>query len=167
MKHYYQITRRTKMIMSNDSTFYRSCIIEESYGYKAQETKEVYTGLKPLQIISFNCKLSGSTLSGRKEVVKDILKSSSKIPIPIIPQQGIYIFPTTSSKNKNCIWLSYRHIKNYEEYNKNQTIVTFIDGTSKIIHTSKAIFDKQYKRASQVIVYFNRNTLFGKGPKLW
>ncbi|WP_156290904.1 competence protein ComK [Oceanobacillus salinisoli] len=164
MYHIYMVTRETKMlILMESSMYYRSLIIEEN---QETDNSSKYSHFKPEQIIDYNCKRYGSTLNGRKEVVKEILHSSSKIPIPIIPHLGIYIFPTASNKNKNCVWLAYHHIKDYKEHN-DKTMVSFFDGTGMEINSSTSVFDRQYKRASQVIVHFNRSLLFGKGPKLW
>ncbi|WP_085994071.1 competence protein ComK [Oceanobacillus senegalensis] len=162
MKHYYNVTKKTKLIRRNESAYYRSVIMEES----VHEPKEIYSYQKPEDIINYNCKRFGSTLKGRIEVVKDVLNTTSKVPIPIIPHQGIYIVPTASIKNKDCVWIAYHHIKDYTQIH-DKTQVRFYDGTSTVVNTTKAIMDGQYKRASQVIVHFNRNFLFGEGQNLW
>jgi competence protein ComK len=160
---YYTVTKDTKMIVEEESAYYRSCIIEEN---QTTENTKGYSPYKPEQIIDYNCKQFGSTLSGRREVVGEILKSSSKIPIPINPQSGIYFIPTASTRNINCVWIAYHQIKQYKKSDE-QTLVLFHDGTSELIPTTPSVFDRQYKRTSQVIVHFNRHTLFGDGPKLW
>ncbi|MFB4475632.1 competence protein ComK [Oceanobacillus caeni] len=160
---YYTVTKDTKMIVEEDSAYYRSSIIEENQTMKDEKS---YSPYKPEQIIDYNCKRYGSTLNGRREVVEEILKSSSKIPIPINPQSGIYFIPTASTRNKNCVWIAYHQIKHYRKSDE-QTLVLFHDGTSELIPTTVSVFDRQFKRASQVIVHFNRYTLFGHGPKLW
>ncbi|WP_158595142.1 competence protein ComK [Oceanobacillus piezotolerans] len=158
MKRLYTITEETKIIRKNDSAYYRSHIIET--------TKEEPSPYSPTQIINLNCKKYGSTLDGRKEVVSDILKSSSKLPIPVVPQRGIFMIPTASVTSEKCIWVSYHQIKDYDE-SDDKTIIFFQDGTSTFLNVTPNIFDNQFKRSSQVVVHFFRHTIFGEGPTRW
>ncbi|WP_404455748.1 competence protein ComK [Virgibacillus necropolis] len=147
------ITRATKAIISKDSTFYRSLILEGK--------TERHSLHKPEQIIDNTCLLYGSTLSGRRTAVKDILKINSKIPVPVIPDNGVYMLPTSSTKSKDCVWLSYDHIDFYEQRG-DKTFVAFTDGSGMYVNASESTLDMQHKRASQLIVKLNRSILFGR-----
>ncbi|ASN04100.1 competence protein ComK [Virgibacillus necropolis] len=147
------ITRATKAIVSKESSYYRSLILESK--------NERHSLHKPEQIIDNTCLLYGSTLEGRRTAAKDILKITSKIPVPVIPDKGVYMLPTSSTKNKERVWLAYHHIDFYEQRN-DKTFVAFTDGSGLYVNASETTIDMQYKRASQLIVKLNRSTLFGR-----
>lgn len=147
------ITRATKAIIAKDSTYYRSLILEGS--------KEQHSLHRPEQILDNSCLIYSSTLGGRRTAAKKILRSTSKIPIPVSPEKGLYMLPTSSTKNKDCVWFSYYHIDFYEQ-RENKTYVAFNDGSGLYVNTSLSSFDLQYKRTSQVIVKQNHGLLFGR-----
>jgi len=144
---FYKINEKTQALMKVDENYYRTKIIEED-GIK-------YSPLSPLKILDENCIMNGASLEGRTQTVKEILNSKSKLPIPVLLQKGIYMFPTTSAKNSNCIWLSYYQIKQYVQNGK-QALVYLSDDKSIDVKTSWNQLDSQIKRTSQVIAYFHR-----------
>ncbi|WP_010531609.1 competence protein ComK [Lentibacillus jeotgali] len=151
----YIITEHTKAILTKESAYYRSRILEES--------QERNTVLSPEKIIDNTCILYGSTLQGRRDSVKGLLKLNSKVPIPVIPEKGIYMLPTCASKNKDNVWFSFYHIDSFEQRD-NGTYVSFHDGTGLFVNASETTFDMQYKRTSQLIAKLNRSFFFGGGP---
>ncbi|OZU88401.1 competence protein [Virgibacillus indicus] len=154
MRPVFIISQKTKAIMAEEeSGYYRAKILEGD--------TEKFSIHKPLQIIDNSCLVYGASLEGRKTSVKQILNSASKLPIPVNVNEGIYMMPTASTKNKDCVWLSYQHIHTYEQRD-DKTYITFHDGTGIYINTSENAFDQQFKRTSQVIVHMNGSTLFGK-----
>lgn len=143
----YKINKNTQAIMSTNNNYYRTKIIEEN-GVK-------YSPYHHIKIIDRNCTDNGASLKGRADTVMKILDSKSKLPIPIICQDGIYMFPTTSMRNSNCVWLSYYHIKKYIQHG-DQVLIYLEDNSCLYVNTSLNIFDRQFKRTSQVIAYFHR-----------
>lgn len=156
MRSVFIITQATKAIIAKDSAYYRSLILEGS--------NERHSLHRPEQVLDNSCLLYGSTLAGRRAAVQDVLKTNSKIPVPVIPGKGVYMLPTSSAKSKDCVWLSYYHIDFYEQRD-NKTYVAFIDGSGLYVNTSVNTMDLQYKRTSQVIVNDNRAILFGRRTK--
>ncbi|SFB26939.1 competence protein ComK [Lentibacillus halodurans] len=154
----YIIGQQTKAVMTKDSAYYRSRILEVH--------RERHSVHRPEQIIDHTCVLYGSTLEGRRESVKDLLKLNSKVPVPVIPEKGVYMLPTSSSKNKDNVWLSFYHI-DYFEQQDDRTYVKFHDGTGLFVNTSETSFDMQYKRTSQIIAKLNRSLFFGNRPFIW
>lgn len=149
----YIVSVKTKAIFWSEYTYYRSLILEDDVQRRSLH--------RPEQIIDYSCLLYGSTLEGRRMAVKDVLHSSSKLPIPVIPEQGVYMMPTASIKNKSNAWIAYHHIYRYEKKNSG-TYVTFYDGSGCYVEISLNAFDLQYKRTSQLIVHLNRPVLFGQ-----
>ncbi|MGC4379364.1 competence protein ComK [Fictibacillus sp. Mic-4] len=65
---------------------------------------------KPLNIIKYNCVENGSSYEGKKEGTRQLTGLKSLLPIAVCEQHDIYMFPTASPKNPECIWLSLSHI---------------------------------------------------------
>ncbi|GAB3789520.1 competence protein ComK [Virgibacillus kimchii] len=149
----YVITYHTKAIIYKDSAYYHSRILEGD--------RERLVIHHPEKIIEQNCLVYSSALQLRKKEVKDILHSSSKLPIPICPEKGYFMIPTASTRKKDCVWLAYHHIQFYEQRD-DKTYICFNDGTGIYVNISKNAFDMQYKRTSQVIVHYKRRLLFGR-----
>ncbi|WP_164218418.1 competence protein ComK [Virgibacillus sp. YIM 98842] len=149
----YTITYQTKAIMHKESSYYRSWILEGE--------RERFVLHKPEKIIEHNCLIYGTTMEGRKTAVQSILKSARKLPIPVSPEKGFYMIPTTSTRKKDCVWLAYHHIKSYEQRD-DKTYISFYDGTGLFVNISEFAFDMQYKRTSQVIVHLNRPVIFSR-----
>lgn len=147
------ITKATKAIIAKDSAYFRSLILEGAH--------EQHSLHRPEQILDNSCLIYGSSLDGRRTAAKNTLKIRSKIPVSVIPEKGVYMLPTSSTKNKDCVWFSYYHIDSYEQRDS-KTYVAFTDGSGLYVNTSTSSFDLQYKRTSQVIVRQNRTLLFGR-----
>ncbi|GAA0436520.1 hypothetical protein GCM10008983_11540 [Lentibacillus halophilus] len=154
----YLISQQTKAIVTKDSAYYRSLILETS--------KEKHSAYRPEQIIDHACVLNGSTLEGRRKSVRKLLNVSSKVPVPVIPDQGVYMLPTASSKKKDNVWLSFYQIDSFEQRD-DRTYVMFHDGSGLFVNTSVKAFDLQFKRTSQIIAKMNRSIFFGKNAIPW
>lgn len=144
----YIINRKTQAILHGDSPYYRTKIYEEN-------REVIYSKHHPLQIIDYSSTINGSSMDGRTKAVKRILKSKSKLPIPVIPQLGMFLFPTTSVRNRDCVCLSYYHVDEYKQLG-NKLAVILKDGKVLKLDISYNQFDLQIKRTSQVIAYFHR-----------
>lgn len=150
----YIISKKTKAIITKHSNYHRALILEEN-------NIEKLSIHKPEQIISNSCIVHGVTFAGRMPAVERILNTTIKLPIPISVAVGIYLIPTASLKNEDCVLIAYHQIDQYEERN-GKTFISFYDGTGIYVNTSINSFDSQYKRTSQVIVHLNRGVLLGQ-----
>jgi len=143
----YEIGDKTIIIKKVLKEKYRSKIIEEN--------KVEFSIHSPAKIIDYNCIKNGASFKGRIETVMNILGSKSKLPVPILPKKGIYMFPTSSMKNADCMFLSYYHIEKYSPYGKFANI-QFKDKSHILVKTSFNQLDLQMKRTSQVIAYYTK-----------
>lgn len=148
----YLITNNTKAIYLCDTGYYRSKILEND--------QELCSVRYPIALLHDSCIEYASSMEGREDAVEKILKTKSKLPVPVDPDNGIYMFPTLSKRNKDCVWLSYYHIDHYQQID-NRTLVTFTDGTSTYAKVSENVLDLQFKRTGQVIAQQHRDRLFG------
>jgi len=145
----YIITSKTKALMVADSNYYQTKILDMD--------QERYTIDPALVILKRSCLRFGSTLSGRKRAASLLLRTNSMLPIAIHPNFGLYMFPTSSEKNTQCVWFSYYAISTYDQNDKH-TIVHFRDGTLLEIPITWRIFDNQYKKTSHVIANMIRDS---------
>jgi len=148
----YTITKHTKAIITKDSSYYRTKIL---VGYKDR-----YTILKPEEILRSSCLVYGVSMVGRIEAAKDVLNINSKVPFAVCRDKAIYMIPTVSAKNKDCVWISYFHIDFYEQRD-DKTYIGFTDGTGLFVNVSESQFDMQYKRTGQLIAHDHRSVIFG------
>jgi len=158
MVGFYIISPETKAMIKVDSPYYRTKIVEGR--------TEKLSVQWPEQIIDNSCLIHGADLKGRRKSAQIILESAFKLPIPIAPSFSIFMFPTASVKSKDCVWLAFHHIKFFEQRG-NQTYIGFYDNTGIYVNASEKTIDTQYKRTSQLIVHFNRRTLFGYSKNIW
>lgn len=143
----YRINPATQLLMKVDDGKYRTKIIELD--------NIIHIDQDPLEIIDENCTSSGASLEGRSATVRRILNSNTNLPIPVHVHEGVYLFPTISTSNDNCIWISYFHIFSHEPLG-NKSLITFQNGQQIIVDLSYNRLDKQKKRTSEVIAYFYR-----------
>ncbi|WP_368653324.1 competence protein ComK [Ornithinibacillus sp. 4-3] len=148
----YIITKNTKAIIANSSGHYRSKIF-----HSEGESNSIHS---PRQIISYNCMKNHSSMEGRETAARHVLRTNSKLPISVNPSLGIYLFPTTSPRNPQCVWLSYYHIDFFKQVDE-LTYIHFQDGTNLHISISERTLDQQYKKTSQLIAAFHRENIFG------
>src|SRR5690625_4261249 len=112
----YRINPATQLLMKVDDGKYRTKIIELD--------NIIHIDQDPLEIIDENCTSSGASLEGRSATVRRILNSNTNLPIPVHVHEGVYLFPTISTSNDNCIWISYFHIFSHEPLG-NKSLITF------------------------------------------
>lgn len=141
----YIISNKTLAITSIESNYYRTKIYEED--------DVIYSKESPLTIIENSCLHYGSSLQGRKDASKHILKSNSKLPITITPHHKLFILPTKSHRNKECVWFSYYHVEDYIKI-EDRLAVLLSNYNVMNINISFNQFDMQMKRTSQLIAYY-------------
>ncbi|WP_226036324.1 competence protein ComK [Aquibacillus saliphilus] len=147
----YHISNDTMTIEPKSVENYRTLIVEPG--------KQIYTTRSLNQILNDSCIRSGASLDGRRMAAGKILETSKKIPVPVSPEQNIYLMPTCAIKEKECAYISFIHIKHYSEQDK-KTLVVFNNGYKIIVDTSRKSFNQLYNRTSNIMVYFNYKNQF-------
>lgn len=90
------------------------------------------------------CKYYASTMEGRVGATREIMKYYHRIPFIIIPL-SVGVFPTTSPKNMNCVWI-FNHRFEVDKLEKRKSRVRFLGGESIIVAVSKHTLEKQQLR---------------------
>ncbi|WAA08699.1 competence protein ComK [Fervidibacillus albus] len=130
-------------------------IIPIRYGSKiyskiVEEDREVITPYKPLDVIKKSCRFYASSYDGRREGTKELIGVTHKAPIVIDPIQSIYVFPTASPTNSECVWISYEHVIHYEPSSKMKTNVTLGNNVTIQLPISTYSFENQLFRTAHL-----------------
>ena len=138
----YNINKNTIAIIPIDNNITK--IIEED--------NTIIVNDSPMNIIKRSCKYYGSTYSGRHDGTKYLIGIYYKLPIIVEETNNIICFPTSSTRDKKCIWLFFNHINDYIKYDNN-ILITFKNMYKLKIDISFYSFDNQYYKA---IKLFNK-----------
>ncbi|GGE70766.1 competence protein ComK [Priestia taiwanensis] len=143
----YEVSPTTMAITFNNHTMYQTKIYDKHGIY--------YCSRKGMNLMEEGCLQGGSTYDGRKKAVAHLKRFKQRTPIPVIPNEGVFAFPTCSPTNWNCTWLFYRHIKEFKRINHETTIVTFHNGATLTVDISSATLQKQIQRTESCVVLFS------------
>ncbi|HZW68283.1 MAG TPA: competence protein ComK [Pseudogracilibacillus sp.] len=141
----YIINEKTQAIAVMKSDFYRTKVYEMYDTLCIEEP--------PLRILENSCDSYGYPLYSWRNVIEETLDRKSKLPIPVSPPQGIFFVPTTSSRNKHCVWVSYYHISKYFQC-ENELKIILRGGQLISTDISLNQFKLQLKRTGLIIAYF-------------
>ncbi len=136
----YEINRGTLAIMPNENA--SSLVYEDDDRFLIHQT--------PFQIMEDSCKYFGSTYEGRKDSAKAILGAEYKVPVIVEDMDNLIVFPTTSPKADDCIWISLKRVKNFEKVDSINTKVIFDNNKEIIVPVSYRTLENQISRASRL-----------------
>lgn len=110
------------------------------------------------KIMEDSCEYFGSSIEGRKKGTTSVTGITHKVPIIVEDSQSLIFFPTTSTRDKNCAWISLNNILTYKKI-KNGCKIYFKDGTKLNLKTSYGVINNQVLRASrlQMMLYERKN----------
>ena len=136
----YEINKGTLAIVPNE--------IDESLVYEDEERFLIHQS--PFQIMEESCKYFGSTYEGRKDSAKAILGAEYKVPVIVEDTDNLIVFPTTSPKSEECIWISLKRVKSFEKIDSINTKVIFDNNREIIVPVSYRTLENQISRASRL-----------------
>ncbi|WP_246483798.1 competence protein ComK [Heyndrickxia vini] len=148
-----------KIIEEFEISPFTMAILPITYGSKIySEIIEVenrcISPFKPLEIVKNSCEYYGASYEGRKNGTRRLIGITHKAPIMVDPYSSIYLFPTTSPMNPDCIWFSLNHILHHERSSSNNTLVTLRNKQTLEIPISFSSFTNQLRRASQLQIKY-------------
>ncbi len=106
------------------------------------------------EYINMLCVYFGSTYDGRKNAAKYILQIKQKVPILLSEINRNIIFPTVSSKRKDCIWIHSNAVQSFHKIQK-KTKIVFITGEEYIIDVEYRTIKRQMQRCVQFKLYLD------------
>ena len=136
----YEINKGTLAIMPNENE--SSLVYEDEDRFLVEQS--------PFQIMEESCKYFGSTYEGRKDSARSILGAEYKVPVIVEDTNNLIVFPTTSPKADDCIWISLKRVKDFERIDGCNTRVIFDNNKEIIIPVSYRTLENQISRASRL-----------------
>ena len=136
----YEINKGTLAILPNEVA--DSLVYEDDERFLIHQT--------PFQIMEESCKYFGSTYEGRKDSAKAILGAEYKVPVIVEDTDNLIVFPTTSPRSEDCIWISLKRVKAFKKIDITNTRVIFDNNTEIIVPVSYRTLENQISRASRL-----------------
>ena len=136
----YEINKGTLAIMPNENE--SSLVYEDEDRFLIEQS--------PFQIMEESCMYFGSTYEGRKDSARSILGAEYKVPVIVEDTDNLIVFPTTSPKSDDCIWISLKRVKNFERIDNSNTKVIFDNNKEIIVPVSYRTLENQISRASRL-----------------
>ena len=136
----YEINKGTLAIMPNENE--SSLVYEDEDRFLIEQS--------PFQIMEESCMYFGSTYEGRKESARSILGAEYKVPVIVEDTDNLIVFPTTSPKSDDCIWISLKRVKNFERIDNSNTKVIFDNNKEIIVPVSYRTLENQISRATRL-----------------
>ena len=117
---------------------------------KIYETDSVcYVNKGTTAIMEDSCLYFGSTLDGRRKGTQDMIGVNYKAPIIVEESKEMIFFPTSSSRYHDSVWISLKHIHNYNMEN-NFLVIEFENQQKVYLKYSYGIIDNQILRATRL-----------------
>ena len=135
----YEINEDTLAIISKN---YNTSVV-----FEKKNRFIIYKGID--SIINDSCKYYGSSYEGRKVGSSNLLKVNYKVPIVIEESSNMIFFPTGSSRNNRCCWLSLNNIDKFERYYRGSKVL-FNNGFEMVVPISYRILNNQILRSTRL-----------------
>ncbi len=136
----YEINKGTLAIVPNEMD--DSLVYEDDDRFLIHQT--------PFEIMEESCKYFGSTYEGRKESAKSILGAEYKVPVIVEDSDNLIVFPTTSPKSEDCVWISLKRIQSFDKVDSNNTKIIFDNNQEIIVPVSYRMLENQVSRAARL-----------------
>lgn len=117
--------------------------------------KKILVNKNIMDIVNDSCCYFGSNYAGRYQGSKRLLNMSYKLPIIIEDFNDLIFFPTSSSRQENCCWISLNNIENYKKINKKTTVI-FKNDISVEVNISYGSFENQVFRATMLLTKISK-----------
>lgn len=149
----YPIHEQTLAIVPTKQLDYGSLVMERQ--------SPAYLRKTPMQLVKQACLDHWATYDGRRQAVMQHLGIQRKVPIPISPEKGIYLFPTKSPQHADNCWISCQHIASIEKTqtaNPHASIIYFTNGQNLPVHVSSRVLHGQMQRTLWCMYHIRHGT---------
>lgn len=129
---------------------------KEECSYVRLSTKEeIIFPYYSYRIIELCCMKYATTIKGRIDFAKRILKGARKIPILVRDKDCLLFFPVYGTRKKD-IWVNYNSIKKIKENEKGSKILFYNDEILCLdVHITT--LRKQMRRCKTIVTYMDKN----------
>ncbi len=99
--------------------------IENGFTKIVKINDELYCTKSTIDIINESYFHGNDFSEYRKTAILEIPSFSQRAPIPIKPHENLYIIPSHNPFNRECVWISFHHIKKVYSIRSNYTLIIF------------------------------------------
>ena len=107
------------------------------------------------EVLRYNCRYYGSSLTGRIEASKYALGMKYKLPIIVEETRELIFFPTNAVETNRCSWISLNNILKNEKCEDKSKII-FSNGLEIILNISFSSLENQIFRAMQLLLILKK-----------
>ncbi|MDQ0243721.1 competence protein ComK [Bacillus fengqiuensis] len=120
------------------------------------------TSKSPERLFEEACLKHGSTYEGRRQAVIHVRQYWKRTPFAIAPLFGMYVFPSASPRDLDCVWLFAHHVLDIlpDAMNKQHSIVKFRNDKELPVKATATFLDNQYERTGACFLRFGPLELF-------
>ncbi|WP_102344787.1 competence protein ComK [Bacillus sp. Marseille-P3661] len=145
---YYDVSKKTMALLSVAHMDFSTIVIEENRILFVRQTTT--------QIIKAACMNGGAEYDGRRKSMSYLIGCKQKVPMAIIPHEGIYAFPTISPTCYECNWIFFHHVKYITTYTPKdsaaKSMIVFKNGQEITLSESTYVLEKQMQRTAMCII---------------
>jgi competence protein ComK len=127
--------------------------------------EEIRLEKKMNDVIESLCNQYGLSKNGSITAIKNTLKIYQKCPVLVHPILQIYLFPTLSMQDKECLWINSKQIEKVKHEDLN-TVIIFKDKTQLLcnvgIRSIKKQMDRCRRMEERIISQYQIDQLFLK-----
>ncbi|WP_059282390.1 competence protein ComK [Bacillus coahuilensis] len=146
-----QIEVKQSYVMTEDIMYLIPYKMNEQMGSLiVEQNAKYFCPLSPTKIIRQSCEYFGSDYWGRKKGTKSIIQVTHKSPIIIDNRLGIFLFPTTSPRLPECIWISEAYIHSHKVVDSKRVILHFYNGETLSLAISRYSLMNQIRRTAEL-----------------
>ena len=110
----------------------------------------------PYTFLDLMCLHHGSSMQGRIDAFKSMLKVEKKVPVLVCRYQGCIFFPTTSYLREDCVWIQEKYVEKVTVLDHGCR-VHFINRQSVELEVSNRVVYKQLKRCRMFLKQITTN----------
>ena len=101
---------------------------------------------KPQEILECWCLLQGSSVQGRVDSFKYVVKAKQKIPVLISLCGELIFFPLSGVNVEESVWLQYRYIQKVTSTNTSSCVVHFVGNYQMKLMVGPRVVYRQIRR---------------------
>lgn len=139
----YFIVKDTKALLPEFYQGYR-------YTKVLENTETFVVKQAPEEIIKESIIRYGSEYIGANKSSQYYLGNSYTLPLQISGVHQIYMFPTASKKDANCIWVSFNHICGIDPLDESHSLLFFTDYICVKLILKHSILLKRYNKCQKL-----------------
>lgn len=148
-----QMDLKQEHIINTKTVLFRGFYYEhgELFTKMIEGDEQFLIAMTPLELIDHSLLKYGSDFHGALRSAKELLGKSKKMyPIQINGTLDIWLFPTKSYKQQNCIWFGLNHIKDCKPLSVNRTKVSLSYGHTIEIEMREQAFKNKRNNAKEL-----------------